>query len=780
MSDAPILFLPDISPDAIGRVGGKGLNLARLRAAGFPVPDAFVITTDALADGELTPDLCAAVLAARRRLGSGPVAARSSATTEDLADASFAGQHATFLNVETPEALLDAVRQCVASLHTERAEAYRSEREETAQAAMAVVVQRMVPADAAGVVFTIDPVTGRDDRLIIEAAAGLGERVVSGEVTPDRYVVARETLDIVEAAVQGERVLAGDRLVELARLALAIEQALGGPQDIEWALAGGTLHILQARPVTARGGDVAAEARARLVELADPEGTCWSRYNIAEVIPAPLPMTWSVLRHFMSGRGGYGLCFRNCGFRPSPRVDERGLLDLIAGRLYVNLSREAELYFRGVPFRHDLAALKADPAAAAYPKPAIRPTLGFVLALPLHAWRMLRAERRLLALRETADQRIRRETLPQLARWVAEERALDLAALSVEELAARFEARREAVMCRFARALLQGSLFAEYSLGRLRDAWEKHVPDEPFPAADLLAALPAGGEGSVEAGLRRLGAGEWTLEEFLTAFGHRCPAEMELAAPRWRETPQEARGLAHAAPPAVTDTATDVVQRVATVAPAAARELAFLRRYLPFRVLGRHLLMTGYELLREALLELDRRLELDGGIFWLERQELADLSDRERLDGLIARRRNDRQRWLSLALPAALFSDEPILRPPDDATDVLHGTPVSPGVAEGLAFVAAEPVPPDQFPQGAVLVCPATDPAWTPLLAKAAALVMERGGVLSHGAILAREYRLPAVVNIPAATARIPAGTLLHVDATAGTVTLRRVPAARP
>jgi len=434
-------------------------------------------------------------------------------------------------------------------------------------------------------------------------------------------------------------------------------------------------------------------------------------------------MTWSVLRHFMSGRGGYGLCFRDCGFHPSPRVDERGLLDLIAGRLYVNLSREAELYFRGVPFRHDLATLKADPAAAAYPKPAIRPTLGFILALPLHAWRMLRAERRLLALRETADQRIRRETLPRLASWVAGERAL----------AARFEARREAVMCRFARALLQGSLFAEYSLGRLRDAWEKRLPDEPFPAADLLAALPTGGEGSVEAGLRRLGAGEWTLEEFLTAFGHRCPAEMELAAPRWREVPQEALRLAHAAPPPATETATEAVQRVEDVAPGAAREFAFLRRYLPFRVLGRHLLMTGYELLREALLELDRRLELDGGIFWLEREELADLADRERLGGLIARRRNDRQRWLSLDLPAALFSDEPILRPPADAADILHGTPVSPGVAEGPAFVAAEPVPPGQFPQGAVLVCPATDPAWTPLLAKAAALVMERGGVLSHG-----------------------------------------------
>ncbi len=777
MACDPILFLPDVPPDALALVGGKGLHLARLHVAGFPVPDAFVITTDALAAGEPPPALCDAILQARARLGHGPVAVRSSATAEDAAQASFAGQHATFLDVAGDEALLDAVRECVRSLDTARAEVYRADRAHGtghAPAAMAVVVQRMVAAEAAGVAFTIDPVSGREDRLVIEAAAGLGERVVSGKVTPDRYLVDRERLAVVEAELAETGVLDEQTVTDLARLALEIEAASAGPQDIEWALAEGTLWVLQARPVTVSGGDVAAEARAQMAELADPEGTCWSRYNIAEVIPAPLPMTWSVLRQFMSGRGGYGLCFRDCGFRPSPRVDELGLLDLIAGRLYVNLSREAELYFRGVPFRHDLAALEADPAKAAYPKPAIRPTLGFVLELPLHAWRMVRAERRLLALRERADRLIRDESLPALDAWLAEERSIDLAGTGVEQLVARFEARRQAVMNRFARALLKGSLFAEFTLGRVRDAWEKAKPDEPFPAAALVAALPPGEEGSAETALRRLGAGEWTPGQFIEAFGHRCASEMELAAPRWREVPHEAERLAASAPPAPAQPADAVAAESAAALPSLGPEIGVLRRYLPFRTLGRHHLMRGYELLRQALLALDRRLALDGGVFWLERGELADLSDRGRLLDVVARRKADRERWLSLDLPPVLFSDEPVFRPPAEAAEVLRGTPVSPGAAEGPAFVAREPVPPEQFPDGAVLVCPSTDPAWTPLLAKAAALVMERGGVLSHGAILAREYRLPAVVNIHGATRLIPRGARLHVDGSEGVVRVLR------
>ena len=332
--------------------------------------------------------------------------------------------------------------------------------------------------------------------------------------------------------------------------------------------------------------------------------------------------------------------------------------------------------------------------------------------------------------------------------------------------------RRDAVMSRFARDLLKGSLFAEHTLGRIRDLWHKREPDEPFPAAQLVAAVPCGEEGSIEAALRRLGSGEWTLDEFLSRFGHRCANEMELAEPRWREAPQQAEALARAARPGG-EPASGVGADPCVCPPSGLdRELDFLRRYLPFRVLGRHHLMMGYELLRHTLLEVDRRLELDGGIFWLARAELADLSDRARLLDLIAGRKADRGRWLGLELPAVLFSDEPVVRPPAGATEVLRGTPVSPGVAEGPAFVAREPVPPERFPQGAVLVCPSTDPAWTPLLAKAAALVMERGGVLSHGAILAREYRLPAVVNVPDATRRIPAATRLHVDATTGTVAI--------
>jgi pyruvate,water dikinase len=287
----------------VARAGGKGSSLARMASLGLPVPPGFVVPAEALADAlpdggaelralaerqdaeaaqalirtvELDPALRQAVLNAYAALGpdEAPVAVRSSATAEDSEAASFAGQQETFLHVRGGDQLRARIRDCWASFFSERALFYRSKKGSLADLGMAVVVQRMVNADLAGVLFTIDAVKGRSDRMVVEAVLGLGEAAVSGAVTPDHYVIRRdgrvrkaqvheqpyaivadESGGVVERPLDpqegGARKASDALLAELARLGDDLEQRIGVPQDIEWAVEQGELFVLQARPVTA-------------------------------------------------------------------------------------------------------------------------------------------------------------------------------------------------------------------------------------------------------------------------------------------------------------------------------------------------------------------------------------------------------------------------------------------------------------------------------------------------------------------------------------------------
>lgn len=318
MTATPILWFDDISKDDIPRAGGKGANLGELTRAGIPVPPGFVVGAPAydyflerndlrpriasllagadpknvqglqvlsqeakglIAGVELPSELRDAIAAAYERLGGGPVAVRSSATAEDLPQASFAGQQLTFLNVQGVPHAVEAVRACWASLFEAHAIAYRAQSGfDHLEVAIAVVVQRMVQSERSGIMFTCNPVTGDRDQLVIEAVWGLGEAAVSGMVTPDTYIVDKASLavlDRTEAEQEQELVhdpqsageeanvwrdvpperrahpkLSDDEIAELARLGLRVEAHYGHPQDIEWAMAAGETYILQARPVT--------------------------------------------------------------------------------------------------------------------------------------------------------------------------------------------------------------------------------------------------------------------------------------------------------------------------------------------------------------------------------------------------------------------------------------------------------------------------------------------------------------------------------------------------
>jgi pyruvate,water dikinase len=306
-----LVFFDDERCVDVAVAGGKGASLARMTALGMPVPPGFVVPADALeaalaetvaairavlARGEDGASELAAVAAeaqalvraadsggafparvaeAYGRLGEGdvPVAVRSSATAEDSHAASFAGQQETYLHIRGVEDIVERIRDCWCSFFTERALFYRRVKGSLRDLGMAVVVQRMVEPDVSGVMFTIDPTKGRTDRMVVEAVFGLGEGVVSGQLTPDHYVLARDgRLKRTRLCAQpyaivhdpaggvrqeqlGERgeaqTLGEDELARLARVGVDLEESLGGPQDIEWALQDGELYVLQARPVTA-------------------------------------------------------------------------------------------------------------------------------------------------------------------------------------------------------------------------------------------------------------------------------------------------------------------------------------------------------------------------------------------------------------------------------------------------------------------------------------------------------------------------------------------------
>ena len=835
-----IKYFSEIDETDLSRVGGKGLNLGKLTRAGFQVPQGFCVTTDAylssvqdlseqnansIKDRALAPELVAEIYGAYENLQLAKVAVRSSATAEDLAEASFAGQQDTFLNVK-PDELLDALKACWASLWSERATAYRETQSIADEGlAMAVVIQEMCEADVSGVLFTVSPFN--QSASVIESNWGLGESVVSGAITPDSFQVSRETGKVLEKTIATKREmvtadgvsevpteqqdvpsLTDAQLGELTELGLRVENHYGQPMDIEWALADGEFVLLQARHITTPPSSItSAESVAqlrqteiqRLEGCADPYGTVWCHHNLAEVLPAPLPMTWSVMKKFMSGIGGLGEAYRSLGFYPSARVDSEGILDLICGRIYVNLNREAELHFEGFPFVHDFNALKQHPQQAMYAQavPDItRSRASFWLKLPLHVVRMSKAEMRLRQCRSDFDQVLTAEVFPTFQSEVEAEWEVSYSDLSDVELVKKFETWCTKTLDDFAPKALTATLLAGFSLQRLEGVLQKCTDETTAKsiASRLISGLSGNLTVETNTKLQQVVAGDLELIDFLKDYGHRAVDEFELAQPRWREDAtyleqivaslDSVGGICHPSTlepqreqrESAEQELAELVKDKRGLRKQIESELDFTRRYMPFRETAKFYLMLGYEQIRRALLELDCRYELDGGIFYLVSDELRQLIDgKETFGDVIARRKMERELMLQIEMPDVIFSDalEQIGAPMvTEAAETYRGVGVSAGVASGKARVLLKPSEARLSDRDYILVCPSTDPAWTPLFLHAAGLVMERGGILSHGAVVAREYGVPAVANIPNATRYITDGQMLHIDGNTGTVSI--------
>jgi len=810
-------------------LGGKGASLTAMTRAGLPVPPGFIIAADCcrkfLAAGGAWPDgLQQEVREALTRLeqvtgrtfgrGSDPllVAVRSGAAV------SMPGMMDTILNcpvsacgpAEDPwQALIGCIEAVFNSWNSPRAAAYRRQRDIRDLDGTAVTVQAMFPARVSGVAFTTNPNEPDAGEMIVEASPGLGEAVVSGRVLPDNFVVDRDTLAVKERRIRPKAppvraagrtarpdpdapALSDEQLHRVASLAMEVERLFGFPVDVEWGLSGDRPALLQARPVRASQAhlrrQVLESVRSALgQDIRDGRGP-WVLHNLAETLAHPTPLTWSVQGRFLSGDGGFGVMYRLGGFAPGRAVRRDGAVRLIAGRVYMDISAAPEMFFEGYPFAYDVDLLRCDPEAAQ--APPTRPT--GTLRSRIAAGRRIAAARRTLHdAARTLDRDLLERTIPEFTAWCRAEKARPLGDLSADELVELWRQRERRVMDEFAPQSLLPNLVSGMALAELRAFLAEHFWDE-HPDADELAGVLAAGAAPdstlrANADLFAVAHRRRTVEQWLADHGHRGPDELDLATPRWRERSEEvaamARRLEDGQDPVERHHAH--LERVRSQTEALRQRLAeqdrrqfdrlvdTVRRYVRFREDGKNALMLGYDLLRDAALEAGLRLGIGDDVFFLTVAELhealaAGAAPEERIAGRKAEYRAETR----LALPRVIDADalDALARPPElHAAESYSAHEISAGIASGPVRIVTALEDAERLGRGYILVCRSTDTAWTPLFVNAAGLVLECGGALSHGAVVAREMGLPAVV-LPDATSLLADGQTVTVDARRGLV----------
>ncbi len=866
-----VVRLEEIGDDEAPRYGSKAASLGPLARAGFPVPVGFGISGRAFAhhlEGLLGPDwwgraatdaegvrqlvlgselpeeTARLILAAYRELDPDralPLAVRSSSTAEDGEVLSAAGVQDTLLGIAGPEALLDGVRTVWASLWNERARAYLDGAEPGAPVLMGVLVQELVDPDAAGVLFTANPVSGDRTEMLINAALGLGEPVLSGRVAPDTFVLDKGTLSIKTRSVADKRLrvsviggevaetelsedegsrpsLTDEQVRRVASMGRAVEEHLGAPRDIEWALRRDRLFLLQARPITGRR---LAGPAAPVEEPRAGAHDVWTNANVGEALPGvATPLTWSIASRY-SERG-----FRRAFGALGCEVPEGSVLvGQFSGRIYLNLSQ-----FAAIAGQAPLLGAKtlAELGGARWPEdaepppssPAWRLTPGFLRRLPGALTRLvyenLTMEAAIERLEERLEERSRRLSRADLTSWTDHRLAAELSA--IDEL---LEVTGDAML-----TCAANSLASFLVLRRLMRRWVGAdaaglMHELLAGAADLESARPGVAlwhiaesiRGDEEVGrlLLERDPGELDiddlpsgsrlrrdLETFLAAYGYRAVREAELMTPRWSEDPSlifatlreylRSGGL----PPGRDEEERRearrrawgrVERRLGPVRRKVIRRLVELaRRYHRLRegLRARVTLVLG--LYRTVALEVGRRIGHPDAAFFLTIDEVHRLlregqaiEGRASLGSVIAARRRTYELNRSLPDPPATFVGRPPARPEPPtlrSSRCLQGLGASPGTVSGEARVLAHPDEASELRAGEILVVTCADVGWSPMFLLAGALVTDLGGVLSHAAVVAREYGVPAVFGVTDATRLIRSGQRVTVDGDAGVVTI--------
>ncbi|MEZ0077126.1 rifamycin-inactivating phosphotransferase [Planotetraspora sp. GP83] len=861
MIERYVLDLQDVDEARVAVVGGKAAHLGGLsRIEGIRVPAGFCVTTAAfrrimaeapsiddrldqlsrlnpddreairtlsaeirrIIEGIAIPgDLAAAITRALAQLGEqAAYAVRSSATAEDMPTASFAGQQDTYLNVVGLAAILQHVSRCWASLFTERAVTYRLRNgigHRTVH--MAVVVQRMVFPDAAGILFTADPVTGNRKVATVDASFGLGEALVSGLVNPDVFKVrdgevVAEAVAAKQRAVQAlpaggtqevaidpqrqeQPALTDAQVVRLVQLGRRIEAHFGRPQDIEWCLVDDDFQIVQSRPITTLFPIPAARDRENHVYLSV------GHQQMMTDPMKPLGLSvWQLTAMAPMHEAG-GRLFVDVTRRLASPVGRAGLLEM-AGRSDP-LIRDA---LETVLDRHDfvLALPEAGPGGppAGGASAPIETDPAIVTEL------IERSQASIAALRRD----IRTKSGPALFDFLLEafqehKRVLS-DPLSMQAIMAGMEATwwlndrlREWLGEKNAADTLTlsapGNVTSEMGLALL------DVADVIRPHPEVVAFLQGVEDDGFLDELPKFAGGTEArdaIEAYLDRYGMRCVGEIDITRPRWRERPTTlvpvildnvrnfepgaAKRRFEQGRQEAQKKAQEVLERLRALpdgehkADETKRMIDRVRTFIGYREYPKYGIVSRYFVYKQALLEEAERLVQANvlpekeDVFYLTFQELHDVVRSKQVDDKLIQQRKDAFRsYHALTPPRVLTSDGEVIagayRRDDVPTGALIGLPVSAGTIEGRARVILDMAQADLEP-GDILVTAHTDPSWTPLFVAITGLVTEVGGLMTHGAVIAREYGLPAVVSVVDATRLIPDGQRIRVHGSDGYV----------
>jgi rifampicin phosphotransferase len=794
----PLLKTLDaITADDRRQVGGKAFNCAHLKQAGFPVPDGLVVPADVTDErlSSLTEHPWFRTLPETALF-----AVRSSGAAEDSAGDSFAGMHETKLNVAR-DRLVAAVLECRRSADTAQARAYRAARHLPAdETRIAVLIQQMVPAVRSGVAFTVNPVTGANE-IVINSAEGLGEALVSGQVTPDE-----EHLPKTDQS-------------SLVKLLVGIERLYGSPQDVEWCFDGDHYWIVQSRPVTTK---VPVPVTPAHVVVSDHREIEWTRANLAEVLPDQLsPQALETYVTFLNAaeRAFFGGLL-------APESQLGPIIKAFYGRLYFNLSQLRHVTeSAGAAFANTLRSLghpeQIHPDDEIAPKVSLVRFLRIIpdiVRLARYDLGMAGVFRRHQERVEAAVERLSRvdpHAISDQEIWAAIQWWVDSAPEAIPPVLVMsgVQGREDQIRKACARvgfaydklvypnlAAGERSVSSQQAFDLIRLAGvARHEPrtsaylranDGTF--TDLRVAL---------AGTRFLSE----FDEFLGRYGHRGRYESDWSIPRMRENPATVlfaiREQLNAEPqdPAVLARRQSAEAAAAwrafesrltrwqrwTLLPRVRRTLAQLKQQYLWREAVRSDLTRVLAALRLYHLTLASRFVERS---WLDRpddyfllllgevkQACMEPARGPELKAIAARRAEERAAERDLQMPLFMRESQlPSLMAADLRTDqfvdALTGLCVSPGVVEADVVVMRDPGEFATMKRGAILVAPATDPSWTPLFTLASGVIVEVGGMLSHASTIAREYGLPALANVKSATRILKTGDRVHLDASGGVV----------
>ncbi len=889
MKERYILFFDEIDQKDLSLVGGKGANLGEMTKAGFPIPYGFCVTTEGykeflqhnnlsdfisqiikeaclenisqigeeirtkLKDSEIPNHVEQDIVKAFNKAGADSYyAVRSSATAEDLAFASFAGQQDTYLNIKGEKVLLDSIKDCWASLFTDRAILYRIQNQiEHEKVHMSVVIQEMVLPEVSGIMFTADPVSGHRGILSIDAGYGLGEALVSGLVSPDIYkykknsgqieskTIAEKKLAIIpiegggtqRIEITGEKstsqVLNDTLIQSLAELGMKIEKHYGCPQDIEWCISWGqssdtaqsspSISIVQSRAITS------------LFPLPEPLPQddalhAYISFNHFQVMTDPIsPLGIDMLRIIAS--------FDKEARSPK----EYKTMKSAAGRIYLDLSNllGVEKVKKGLPsLLTNADALLSSALTELVNRPdfdariekneaVVKAAKKFFLPIALSALKNFiykKPEGTVALVNSYIEKRVKEATeeinqaqlgLPRLnAIYETASFAKDFSFLLPMMAPAMISFK---VLEKLEQKLLggrhyfdlivkglEGNITTEMGLlvGDLADLARK--------SPDLIRELENEDYRTLIMRINQLNGNDEfkkSLNAFMDKYDLRAAGEIDMAKERWIENPEPlAKSII-----AIVKTSEEGIHRkeykeTIRKAKEAAEELIkkvdsehgkikgkivrravrVLRNYLPIREHPKYLIMKLILICKKAFLEEAKILVQKGhlreekDIFYVGYWELYEaIEGNDCLIELVEKRKEEYAHFKKLNAPRVLTSEGEEIKAsytrenlPEGA---LAGIPVSSGVIEGIAKVITDPTK-ASVNKGEILVAPFTDPGWTPLFINASGLVMEIGGLLTHGTVVAREYGIPAVVGITNATKLIKTGQRIRVDGDAGFV----------